>query len=253
MGGRFNGKLALVTGAGRGIGRATALRLASEGATVVVNDVDSDRVAATAAAIRDGGGEAVAGAADITSPDAVAALVARVVAVYDAVDILVNNAGGALPGAQWSAVADTTIADWEGFLRLNLTAPFLCARAVLPGMLAKGRGHLVGVGSISGTNGQVNGGGYAAAKAGLSALVASIAKEYGQQGISSNGIIVGNAPFPGRPPQRQEHLDRAVHLGRVGEYEEFAAAIAFLCSEDSAYLSGAMVPVDGGFHRSNLL
>lgn len=253
MGGRFTGKVALVTGSGRGIGRATALRLAGEGATVVVNDVDSGRVAATVAAIRDGGGEAVPGTADITSPEEVEALVREATAARGAVDILVNNAGGALPGARWSAVADTTLEDWEGFLRLNLTSAFLCARAVLPGMLSRGRGHIVAVGSISGTNGQVNGAAYAAAKAGLTALVASIAKEYGRRGVSSNGIIVGNAPFPGRTETRQKELDRAVHLARVGQYEEFASAIAFLCSQDASYLSGAMIPVDGGFHRSNFL
>ncbi|MFV2020168.1 SDR family NAD(P)-dependent oxidoreductase [Micromonospora sp. LOL_023] len=250
---RFTGKVALVTGAGRGIGRATALRLAAEEATVIINDINPDGIAETLAAAAELPGRAVAGQADITSADQVASLVAEVADRHGPIDILVNNAGGALPGAQWAPVADATLDDWTGFLTLNLTSAFLCARAVLPGMLAAGRGHVVGVGSISGTNGQVDGAAYAAAKAGMSALVASIAKEYAARGVSSNGIIVGNAPFPSRPPQRQDHLDRAVHLGRVGGYHEFAAAIAFLCAEDSSYLSGAMIPVDGGFHRSNLL
>ncbi|MDG4771423.1 SDR family oxidoreductase [Solwaraspora sp. WMMD792] len=253
MPGRFTGKVALVTGAGRGIGRATALRFAAESATVVVNDINPDGIAETRAAAADLPGRAVAGRADVTSADQVADLVAEVADRYGPVDILVNNAGGALPGAAWAAVADASLEDWSGFLALNLTSAFLCARAVLPGMLAAERGHIVGIGSISGTNGQVNGAAYAAAKAGMGALVASIAKEYGSRGISSNGIVVGNAPFPNRTPDRQQHLDRAVHLGRVGGYDEFAAAIAFLCSEDSSYLSGAMIPVDGGFHRSNLL
>jgi NAD(P)-dependent dehydrogenase (short-subunit alcohol dehydrogenase family) len=120
-------------------------------------------------------------------------------------------------------------------------------------MLAAGRGHIVSVGSISGTNGQRAGAGYAAAKAGLVALVASIAKETAAQGVSCNGIIVGNAPFPGRTQERQAELDSYVHLGRAGHHSEFAAAIAFLCSEDSSYLSGAVIPVDGGFHRFNTL
>ncbi|MFY1638053.1 SDR family NAD(P)-dependent oxidoreductase [Solwaraspora sp. WMMB335] len=253
MTGRFAGRTALVTGAGRGIGRATALRLAGEGATVVVNDINADGIAQTLAAAADLPGRAVPGQADVTSADEIGALVDQVAAAHGPIDILVNNAGGALPGARWTPVAESTLDDWTGFLSLNLTSAFCCARAVLPGMLDRGRGHIVGVGSISGTNGQVNGAAYAAAKAGMSALVASLAKEYGARGISANGIIVGNAPFPGRPPERQQHLDRAVHLGRVGGYEEFAAAIAFLCSPDASYLSGAMIPVDGGFHRSNLL
>ena len=243
---RFAGKTALVTGAGRGIGRATALRLAADGARVVVNDVDAERVAQVVAELGDAG---VAGVADVTDEKAVAALVGRT----GPVDILVNNAGGALPGAAWAPVAGTTLADWEGFLALNLTSAFLCTRAVLPGMLAAGRGHVVFVGSISGSYGQRAGAGYAAAKAGLEALVACVAKDHAAAGISANGVIVGNAPFPTRPDARQAELDEAVHLGRVGRHEEFAAAIAFLCSEDASYLSGAMVPVDGGFHRSNLL
>lgn len=243
----------MVTGAARGIGRATAIRLAAEGATVVVNDVNEDGIGEVVATIERAGGSAVPGPADVTSEAAVADLVHRVGEEVGTVGILVNNAGGAVPGARWAQVQDTTVADWQSFIALNLTSAFLCSRAVLPGMLGRGRGHIVSVGSISGTNGQVAGAAYAAAKAGLCALVASLAKDHAAAGISSNGIIVGNAPFPSRAKERQDQLDSYVHLGRVGRYEEFAAAIAFLCSEDSSYLSGAMVPVDGGFHRFNLL
>jgi NAD(P)-dependent dehydrogenase (short-subunit alcohol dehydrogenase family) len=250
---RFAGKVAVVTGAGGGIGSATAARLAGEGATVVVNDVDEARIAATVAALEGAPGRGVPGRADITNEDEVRTLIDRVVAEHGAVDILVNNAGGMMPGATWSPVADCSLTDWNSFLALNLTGAFLLSRAVLPSMLGKGRGHIVSVGSISGTNGQVAGSAYAAAKAGLVALTASLAKEVGAKGVNVNGIIVGNAPFPGRDPARQALLDSWVHLGRVGAHAEFAAAIAFLCSEDASYLSGTMVPVDGGFHRFNLL
>ena len=181
------------------------------------------------------------------------ALVERIVAEHGGVDILVNNAGGSLPGMAWRTVAESTLEEWNSFLALNLTGPFLCSRAVIPSMVARGRGHIVSVSSISATNGQLSGSGYAAAKAGLTGLTASLAKEVGGKGVNVNGIIVGNAPFPNRDPARQAQLDTWVHVGRVGRHDEFAAAIAFLCSEDSSYISGAMIPVDGGFHRFNLL
>jgi NAD(P)-dependent dehydrogenase (short-subunit alcohol dehydrogenase family) len=250
---RFEGKVAIVTGAARGVGRATATRLAREGATVVVNDVDLAGIDEAVASMAPLPGRAVAGPGDVSSEDDVRELVAAVVRDHGGVDVLVNNAGGAPPTARWSPVQDTTLDGWNAVLALNLTSAFLCSRAVLGSMLARGRGHIVCVGSISGTNGQVAGAAYAAGKAGLSALVASIAKEVGRRGVSANGIVIGNAPHPSRTPQRQEELDSYVHLGRVGARDEFASVIAFLCSEESSYLSGAMVPVDGGFHRSNLL
>ncbi|MEQ8840312.1 MAG: SDR family oxidoreductase [Acidimicrobiales bacterium] len=250
---RFEGNVALVTGAGRGIGRATATRLAREGATVVVNDVDAAAVADTVAALTDEPGTAVAGVADVTDESAINALVARVVADHGKIDILVNNAGGAMPGSRWVPVADTTTGEWNSFLALNLTSAFLCARAVIPSMIDGGYGRIVCVNSISGENGQRAGAGYAAGKAGLVGLVASLAKELGPHGVAVNGITVGNAPHPSRTADRQELLDEWVHLGRVGSYDEFAAAIAFLCSADASYLSGAFLATDGGFHRFNML
>jgi 3-oxoacyl-[acyl-carrier protein] reductase len=250
---RFENKVAIITGGAGGIGRATAQRFASEGATVVINDVDDARIGEAIAALDGLPGRAVAGRADVTSEREVGALIDAVVREHGGIDILINNAGGMLPGAKWSTVADCSLDDWNSFVALNLTGPFLMARAVLPSMLSRGRGHIVSVSSISAVNGQIAGSAYAAAKAGLTGLTASLAKEVAAKGINVNGIIIGNAPFPNRDPARQALLDSWVHVGRVGQRSEFAAVIAFLCSEDASYLSGTMVPVDGGFHRFNLL
>ncbi len=258
------GRVALVTGAGQGIGRATAHRLADDGATVAVNDLDADRAANVVAELEAAGHPALAAPADVTDEAAVTAMVELVAGRLGPVDVLVNNAGGAPSGttwgsagdsaaaAQWASVLDTPAAQFEAFLRLNLVSAYLCAQACLPGMLALGGGRIVCVSSIVAETGQRNGAGYAVGKAGLHALVASLAKEVGGAGIGVNGVVISNAPHPVRTAERQVVLDEATHLGRVGSYEEFAAAIAFLAGPDSSYLSGAMVPVDGGTHRNTL-
>jgi NAD(P)-dependent dehydrogenase (short-subunit alcohol dehydrogenase family) len=250
---RFTDQVAIITGSAQGVGRATATRLASEGATVVINDINEPGIEDTVASIGANGGKAVPGLADVTSEAQVNALIERVIADHGRIDILVNNAGGIMPGSRWVTVQETTRKEWDDFLALNLTSGFLFSRAVLPTMLAQSSGRIAFVSSISGDNGQRAGAGYAAAKAGLTGLVASLAKEVGGNGIGVNGIIIGNAPHPSRTPERQVLLDQWVNLGRVGAYEEFAAAIAFLCSTDASYLSGTMMPIDGGFHRFNML
>jgi NAD(P)-dependent dehydrogenase (short-subunit alcohol dehydrogenase family) len=268
----LTGRVALVTGAGRGIGRATVERLARDGAAVAVNDVDRSLAAAAVEELLSAGLSAVAAPGDVTDEASVAAMGAIVADTFGPVTILVNNAGGAPPGAmwaadagsdapdapdapsapQWASVLDTPVAQFEAFLRLNLVSAYICSRVVLPGMLAAGWGRIVCVSSIVADTGQRNGAGYAVGKAGLHTLVASLAKEVGLLGVGVNGVVVCNAPHPVRTPDRQSVLDAATHLGRVGAYEEFAAAIAFLAGPDSSYLSGTMVPVDGGTHRSNL-
>ena len=257
------GEVAFVTGAGHGIGRATVERLARDGASVAVNDIDPALASVAADELRAQGLSAVAVPGDVTDEPSVARMVAAVEEAFGPVTVLVNNAGGAPPGAmwaaaevdgatapQWASVLDTPVAQFEAFLRLNLVSAYICSRSVLPGMIAARHGRIVCVSSIVADTGQRNGAGYAVGKAGLHTLVASLAKEVGPAGIGVNGIVVCNAPHPVRSDERQAVLDAATHLGRVGAYEEFAAAIAFLSGPDSSYLSGTMVPVDGGTHRN---
>jgi NAD(P)-dependent dehydrogenase (short-subunit alcohol dehydrogenase family) len=243
------GRVALVTGAGAGIGRATAQRLAADGATVVVNDAREELAADTVRAIEASGGRALAAPADVTRPAEVEALVARATAAVGPVDILVNNVGGAPPGVEWREARHTSVADFYAFVVLNLGSAFICAHAVLDGMVERGFGRIVCVNSISAVFGQHAGVGYAAGKAGLTGLVHSLAKEVAPHGINVNAVLIGNAPHPSRTPERQELLDSWSHFGRVGRYEEFAAAIAFLASDDASYVSGSTLVVDGGTLR----
>jgi NAD(P)-dependent dehydrogenase (short-subunit alcohol dehydrogenase family) len=242
-------RVALVTGAGQGIGRAVALELAARGDTIVVNDVNESTGAETVALVERGGGRAVLGLADVTDALAVASMVEDAGRAVGAVDVLVNNAGGAPPGAPWGPFVATSVETHERFLALNLLSAFICTRAVLAGMVERSYGKVVCVSSISGVLGQRGGSAYAAAKAGLVGFVASVAKEVAARGVNVNVITIGNAPHPSRKPERAAELSQWNHLGREGRHDEFAKAIAFLVSDDASYLSGSNLVVDGGTLR----
>jgi len=214
-----NGHVALVTGSGGGIGRATARRLAADGAAVVVNDVNADAAVETVATIAADGGRAVAIPGDITDPETVDAIVAQAADELGPVDILVNNVGGAPAGIAWREFRATSIDEFDAFVRLNLGSAFLCTRAVINGMIERRWGKVVCVNSISAVYGQRAGVGYAAAKAGLSGFVHSVAKEVAPFGVNVNAVLFGNAPHPSRTAERQAVLDSWSHFGRVGSYE----------------------------------
>lgn len=247
------GRVALVTGAGRGIGQATAARLAAEGAVVAVNDVVQERVDATVAQINGAGGRAVGAVCDVTDRQQVQAMVDSLTENLGPVDILVNNAGGAPPGAPWSRFAEASIDDLYRFIEFNLGSALVCTRAVINSMTDRGWGRVVCISSISATWGQQAGVGYAAGKSGLDGFVRSLAKEVGALGVRVNGVVVGCAPHPSRTPEREELINTWNHLGRHGLHSEFASAITFLCSEEASYLSGSMMEVDGGITKFNLL
>ena len=240
---RFEGRTAVVTGGASGIGRAIARRLAAEGADVVVADVDAAGAEQVAGEL---GGRAVA--ADVTSPDDVA----RLAEAAGAVDVLVNNAGGGLS----DDLLEIDPATWDRDVALNLKAAFLCAKAVLPGMIERGRGVIVNIASVNGMT-ALGYEPYSAAKAGMISLTESIAVRYGPQGIRAVAVAPGSIRSPiweerrREEPQIFERLVRWYPLRRVGEPEDVAAAVAFLASDDASWISGETLRVDGGLLAGN--
>lgn len=241
----MKGKVALITGAGRGIGLAVAKELVARGAALALNDLEAERLEAAAAEI--GAAQISTHPGDIRDPVFLSAMVAAAGARHGSIDLLLNNAGGGVPGVPWGNFADSRMEDFQALFDFNFLSQARLLHEVLPGMLRRGYGKVVCVSSVSAVQGQEGGAAYAAGKAALHGLVASVAKEVAARGVTVNGVVLGNPPHPSRTPERQAFLDKLTHFGRVGRFEEFARAIAFLLSDDSSYMSGTMMPIDGGW------
>ena len=246
---RFEGKAALVTGGGGGIGSAIALRLAEEGAAIGVLDRRGDAAADVAARVAAAGGRALALAAEITDPDSVAAALTQISDAIGAPDVLVNNAAWALKGD----LESTELADWQAELRVDLDGQFVCAKAVLPGMVARGAGAIVNIGSVNGLMALGNPA-YSAAKAGLLSFTRSLAVEYGPKGIRTNMVSPGTVETDietwrirrQKNPKIFDQLARWYPVGRVGQPEDIAAAVAFVAADEAGFVNGANLVVDGG-------
>ncbi|MET8977990.1 glucose 1-dehydrogenase [Streptomyces sp. NPDC004539] len=244
------GRSVVVTGASSGIGRAAALAFAAEGARVLVADLDAGGAAEVVTEITDKGGSAVAVTGDLSEQAVVDEVVATAVERFGGVDVLVNNAGIM---DRMSALADVTDAEWERVIRVNLTAPFLLTRAVLPHMLAAGRGAIVSTASEAGLRGSAAGAAYTASKHGVVGLTKSLAVMYRAKGIRANaiapggtrtGIVVQPDPSAHGPAALGPHF---VNVGRLAEPEEQAAAIVFLASDAASNVNGVVLPVDDGW------
>ncbi len=246
---RFQGRTAIVTGGGAGIGHATALRLSAEGAAVVVTDLDAVATERTVAAIAAAGGQAVGSIGSVTDPAAVDAVVALAVAAFGVVDVLVNNA--AFTAA--ATLADCAPADWDREFDVTLRGAWLFARAVLPAMTAQRRGAIVNIGSVNALL-YLGNPAYSAAKAGLLSLTRALATEAGPQGVRTNmvspgSVETGNATWVERrrrDPDIFGTLARWYPVGRVGRPEDIAAAVAFLAADEAGFVNGANLVVDGG-------
>ena len=244
---RLKGKIAIITGAAGGIGRASALRFAAEGAVVYVNDINEEGIVALAREIEASGGHAVAHLADVTSPHEVQRMVDRAVADYEKLDILFNNAGGALP----KPTHLTSIEEYRHIIALNQDAVFSGVHAALPVMMRQKKGVILTTSSGAGVNAVPGLAAYGAAKAAVIILMRTIAIEYGHLGIRANAIAPGPMLTAGFQawmdtlPGGGESFARQVPSGRLGTPEDIAAAAAFLATDEAFFINGAMIPVDG--------
>ena len=248
MAGRLEGKVAVITGAASGIGRATALRFAAEGAAVVVGDLSADGAAAVAAEIAAQGGRSAARQVDVAVSAQVDALVEEAVGRFGRIDILMNNAA-APHGAPVSA---TTDADWRRVMSVTLDGVFYGVRAALLRMTAQGSGSILNISSGAGLGGEVMLGAYGAAKAAVINLTKTAAVENAAFGVRVNCICPGPIATPplgawlGAIPGGVEAFSKQIPAKRIGQPEEIAAVATFLASDEASYVTGAVVVADGG-------
>jgi NAD(P)-dependent dehydrogenase (short-subunit alcohol dehydrogenase family) len=248
-GGRLGGETAIVTGGAAGIGRAIAIKFAVEGARVAVADIDAQGAARVAVEIQNSGNKALAIETDVTDEASVTRMAHTVAAELGMTSILVNNAAG----DPVDDMLTMSPADWQHDLELTLTGPFLATRAVLPGMLEKGRGSILNIVSLNAFMALGNEA-YSAAKAGLVSLTRSTAVRYGIRGVRANaiapGTILTHAPNQktrlARDPEVFERLRKWYPLGRIGTPDDVAHAALFLCSREAAWITGIVLRVDGG-------
>ena len=246
--GLVEGKVALVTGAGRGIGEAAARLFAVEGAAVVVVDKDGAAAEAVERAIRSRGGEATAVAADLTREDDVAAVIAATIDRYGRLDCAFNNAG---VSGKFGSFIDLSLDDWQQMIDVNLTSVFLCMKYELGVMAAQGYGSIVNVSSGAGVVAAPGLPHYTAAKHGVLGITKCAAQEFAAKGVRVNAILPGTTRTPmienfiNGDPNIEKMVSRGIGRGYLGEPSEVAEAAVWLCSDRASFVSGASLSVDG--------
>jgi len=241
------GKVALVTGAAQGIGKAIALLLAEKGADVVVSDINVEKAQETAREIEEKGRKSMALKVNVADPDEVEKMVEAIIERFSRIDILVNNAGI----TRDKLLLRMSSEDWDAVLDVNLKGVFNCTKSVIKYMSKQRSGKIVNIASVVGLMGNVGQANYAASKAGVIGFTKTVAREFAQRGININAIAPGyiQTPMTEVLPERvKEELMRLIPMGRLGQPEDVAQAVLFLVSEASNYVTGQVLNVNGGIY-----
>jgi NAD(P)-dependent dehydrogenase (short-subunit alcohol dehydrogenase family) len=244
---RFEGRVALITGGASGIGEACVYEFANDGAKVAVADLNKDLGANVVAKVKQSGGEAIFLQVDVSNPVAVENMVADTVKAFGRLDISVNNAG---IGGESNPTGSYSIEGWRKVIDINLNSVFYCMRYEIPQMLEQGAGSLVNMSSILGVVGFANSPAYVTAKHGIIGLTKTAALEYGKLGIRINAVgpaFIKTPLLNSLDEQTQTYLSGLHAVGRMGEAQEVANLVAFLCSDQASFLTGGYYLVDGGY------